>query len=85
MNSIEMQARLYQIGREQDTAKQQIETAAGQVLEAALSSDVTAGPYRLLNMGLMLERVALIAADGAAARRTLIELTDEQKRLEGLL
>ena len=85
MNTSETEARLYRISREQESLQRIIETAANQVREAARSSDVAAGPYSLLNMGLMLEKVAVIATDGAAARRRLLELVDEQKRLEGML
>lgn len=85
MNTSEAQARLYRISREQEELLSKIEDAAHQVREAARSSDVAAGPYALLNMGLMLEKVAVIAADGAAARRKLLDLTEEQKRLEGTL
>ena len=85
MNTSETEARLYRISREQDELRGKIEDAAYQVREAARSSDVAAGPYSLLNMGLMLEKVAVIAADGAAARRRLLALADEQKRLEGML
>jgi hypothetical protein len=84
VNTTEIHARLYRIGREQDEAQRRIETAAHQVREAARSSDVSAGPFALLNMGLMLEKVAVIAAEGVAARRQLQELSEEQKRLEAM-
>jgi hypothetical protein len=83
VNSTEIHARLYRIGLEQETLMRRIEEAAFQVREAATASDVSAGSFALLNRGLMLEKVAVIAADGVAARRLLQELSIEKKRLEG--
>lgn len=85
MNTTEIQSRLFEIGREEQKAMLAVEQAALAVREAANAHDVAAGPYRLLNMGLMLEKVAVVAADGVDARRKLARLVDEKKRLEAML
>jgi hydrogenase maturation factor len=85
MNTTEIQSRLFEIGREEQAAMKAIEQAAREVREAANTSNVSAGDYALLNAGLMLEKVAVVAACGVDARRRLTLLLDERKQLEGML
>ena len=85
MNTTEIQSRLFEIGREEQAAMCAIEQAAVVVREAVNSRDVAVGDYALLNAGLMLEKVAIVAADGVAARKRLAALVDEKKRLEAML
>ncbi|HWO57684.1 MAG TPA: hypothetical protein VNN55_08980 [bacterium] len=86
MNTDQAKARMYDLERHMRALAPVIIGAARRVREAALAhASVTAPDFEALNAGLLLDQVALIAAEGVRARDELKALSAERERLKAYL
>ena len=85
MNTTEIKARLYDIDREIPKQIEHILNIARLIKEEVNRKDVMSGDFEILNVGIMIEKVYLLAEKGLSAKEDLKRLTEEKKRLETLL
>ncbi len=85
MNSTEIKARLYEIDRETQKLIEMILKVSKLIKEEVNSNDIISDDFEILNAGLMIEKVYLLAEKGLLAKENIKRLSDEKKRLEMLL
>jgi len=82
VNATEAKARLFDIERESRAHLETLRQAARLAREAVLeNASLSAPDFEIYNAGLMLDKVALLAAQGIRARDCLRQLAAERDRL----